>query len=80
VSWRTERHWRCKECASIMAESMLLSAPNPFDSNDVLTGCPKCKSVDCFDPICDVEDCTKFAGCGTPTSEAYRWTCGEHRP
>ncbi len=30
--------------------------------------------------ICDEPGCLEFAGCGTPTPERCRWTCGKHMP
>lgn len=78
--WRPERHWRCKECYWIGPEHAILKAANPFDAEATLYGCPQCKEVDSVESMCDVEGCKQTAGCGTPTPEGYRLTCGPHKP
>ena len=30
--------------------------------------------------VCDEPGCIEPAGCGTPTKDGYRWTCGKHQP
>lgn len=72
--------WTCKECDWRGLESELLLAPNPFQINDEICGCPKCKSVDCFAAACDEPECWREVSCGTPTPSGYRSTCGKHRP
>lgn len=72
---------RCTDCLWIGDNDDLLSADNPFDEGSIL-GCPKCLypiGVS-METLCDVPGCGEIAGCGTPTSEGYRWTCGRHRP
>lgn len=49
-----------------------------INKNDVLIGCPNCKSVDSFTQVCDEPSCRKEATCGIPTKEKYRRVCGEH--
>lgn len=76
-----EPDWvRCDECDTITHTSDLLHAPNPFDAEDIVAGCPFCKSIDCFRPVCDAADCHRYASSGTPTPDGYRWTCHKHRP
>lgn len=70
----------CLECKWVGSLEDLLTAPNPFDSGDVIYGCPKCKSVDCFVVACDEKGCWEPRTCGTPTATVYRQTCGKHRP
>lgn len=72
--------WLCQECNVISFRSGLLRAPSPFDPDDVLTGCPSCRSIGPFDPICDVAKCRASTTCGTPTPTGYRFTCSKHRP
>ena len=70
--------WRCKVCDEITLEVELLHAPNPFNAEDTITGCPACKSCDGFDEICDETGCNQQAQCGFPTGNGYRRTCGKH--
>lgn len=58
-----------------------LTAPNPFDPEDTINGCPQCHSVDSMVVACDEPGCWKPASCGTPVAEGpYRNTCGKHVP
>jgi len=72
------RKWKCNDCGEISIESDLLVAPNPFDTNQGITGCPKCKSCYGFTEICDDPNCTLPASCGFPSPEGYRRTCFKH--
>lgn len=79
------RQWRCRTCDRISLEPALLTAPSPFDPDDILTGCPLCKGCDeGFAEICDEPGCTNEAGCGFPTGNGgdqwggYRRTCSQH--
>ena len=70
--------WRCKECNRIFVLDALLTAKSPF-SNDEIYGCPNCKSVECFEELCDEPGCLENAGCGWPTDDSgYRRTCYAH--
>ena len=58
-----------------------LIAPSPFDEDDMLYACPKCKTVETsIWAACDEPDCWRAATCGTPTPDGYRNTCGDHIP
>ncbi len=57
----------------------VLRGKSPFD-DEVLIGCPKCKTVDNMIEACDEPGCWKAATCGTPTPSGYRRTCGDHWP
>lgn len=70
--------WRCDECEEIFNETDLLTAPNPFNANETVAGCPACKSVNCFTNICDEPGCTRPASCGFPVPGGYRRTCYDH--
>ena len=70
---------KCQECAYICNTSDILRAPNPFDKDDNVSGCPECKSVDSFVRVCDEPGCNREVACGTPTPAGYRQTCGRHR-
>ena len=61
-------------------DTELLHAPNPFDPEDELTGCPGCKDVSSVKTCCDEPGCWDWWSCGTPTPEGYRGTCDKHRP
>lgn len=76
--------WRCRTCEIIFAENDLLKAPNPFDTEEIINGCPRCKSVSKLDAICDEPDCEELNEytCYTtnPSDEwsEYRNYCYEH--
>lgn len=70
--------YRCTSCQAISTEKEVLSAINPFDSTDYVTGCPKCMSVDNFENVCDEPGCDRTGNCGWPSDAGYRRTCGEH--
>lgn len=72
--------WRCTECDEIFNEDQMLHAPNPFDTEQTINGCPMCKEANQIEIACDVPGCRRPWGCGTPTAEGYRLTCGEHAP
>lgn len=69
----------CKECDHVSMREELLIAPNPFDTKDIILGCPICKSVDCFDQLCQIEGCPKIISGGHRSKKyGYLWTCYEH--
>lgn len=68
----------CEECGWVGRENELLTAENPFRPEDMVTGCPKCKSLDTIRAGCDEPGCDEIATCGTPTEKGYRMTCGYH--
>lgn len=70
--------WECKNCNHIVNDDELLAATNPFDADDVIYGCPNCKSIEGFHNICDEPGCRQHAGCGWPSPTGYRRTCYEH--
>jgi hypothetical protein len=78
-----EHRWRCTECDTVVADSELLKAKNPFAPNDIeeLYGCPKCLSVmgttDLL-KLCDEPGCNLLATCGFPVDDGYRRTCSLH--
>ena len=71
--------WKCKVCNHVVAQSAMLTAPSPFDPDDQLLACPKCKQCDeGFTELCDEPGCRQEAHCGWPSKEGYRRTCGDH--
>lgn len=78
---------QCKLCGKNLHSNEMLSAPNPFDADDILKACPDCKQItDGFDHICDIDGCKNFAGCGFPVPKKYKslfpqdylYTCHKH--
>ena len=61
-------------------DSLMLRAASPFDSRDVLSGCPTCKAVNSTVTLCDVPGCKSEASCGTPDPLGYKVTCCKHKP
>ena len=76
----TPRKIKCYRCRWRGMEVEELTAPNPFDEEDILVGCPLCKRVDTMVWACDEHDCWSEVTCGTPTPNGYRSTCGHHAP
>lgn len=73
--------WRCQACGHIMGRYEMLEAPNPFDHDYVIAGCPKCREVidNASERLCDVKGCKRTSSCGTPTSDGgYIRCCGTH--
>ena len=78
-----ERH-----CGWHGLDDEILIAPNPFDSDEMLQGCPNCKQVNCMLVVCDEPDCWSEVSCGWPTLDGepcnsgtgngYQQTCGKH--
>ncbi len=74
-----QKRWRCQECYHISTSDELLSAPNPFEPESEVTGCPRCKSIDSFADVCDEPGCDQWASCGWNSRHGvYRRTCGNH--
>ena len=77
--------WQCNNCNIIISKDEWLTAPSPFDPDEMLTACPRCRQcVDGFALLCDEPGCTRPATCGWPTGAAddewggYRHSCGDH--
>lgn len=69
----------CKECNHRGRNEEILEAPSPFDPEEVIYGCPRCKGVDCMDVACDEAGCWRLVSWGQPTKDGgYRQTCHEH--
>jgi len=68
-----------RKCKWVGKESELLTAPDPFQPNERLFACPKCKGQT-INLVCDDEDSKQHATCGTPTPNGYRQTCYKHKP
>jgi hypothetical protein len=66
-----------RHCDWIGVESEMLSAPDPFDADNTLYACPKCRDQS-LALACDVLTCDRQATCGWSSSTGYRHTCGKH--
>jgi len=75
---QTPRHSRCRACDTLLPTAKILKAPNPFNLNDIVEGCPKCKAVTQFVPVCDMAGCRSDGTCGMPTPGGYLWLCHIH--
>jgi len=70
---------QCNSCGAIVHEIDLLTAPHPFDHDNVIRGCPRCKNCDPFDRVCDVAGCLNVSSSGNPFPDGtYRWLCWTH--
>lgn len=69
---------RCDNCGRGFYDKELLEAPNPFEPELKIYGCPFCKSVNELTMLCDEDGCEKDASCGFPTPSGYKVTCGDH--
>jgi hypothetical protein len=70
--------WKCRDCKKVSTGAELLRAPSPFDPEDILAGCPHCKSCEGFSEMCDQPGCDKDASCGWSSPNGYRRTCYNH--
>ena len=68
----------CQECGWFGHNEDVLAAENPFDKDEMVYGCPKCKSVDSVISACDAPGCWKKVTCGWPHPDGYRNTCSDH--
>ena len=81
TKWRKSRTLICKDCGSIISESGVLRAVNPFNPEDELTGCPTCKAADQFRLACAAVGCCSVVSMGMPHEDGvYRATCSNHGP
>lgn len=70
--------WLCSECSEVGTDESVLKAPNPFDPDDEICGCPSCKAVNSLTRACDEPGCAREGTCGGPTPDGYKWHCYEH--
>lgn len=73
------KQWLCNRCDEIVNNNDLLSGWNPFDEDENIHGCPKCRQCnEGFHMVCDEPGCTKRVSCGWPSESGYRQTCHDH--
>jgi hypothetical protein len=70
----------CTECDWHGLMSECPSAPNPFNTDITIYGCPACRAIDHFLPVCDECGCWRVIAVGSVTAAGYRNTCSKHRP
>ena len=70
--------WKCGNPRCHWVGKDYLTAPDPFNPDDVLTACPECREAEHLLDVCDVAGCTNQSGCGFPSPRGYRRTCGKH--
>lgn len=77
---RPEYKMSCDECDWVGSSTELLEAQNPFDPRpgETISGCPRCKSVECCSVACDEPNCIEVSTCGFGTPEGYRRACSKH--
>lgn len=76
---KSELEYFCKNCGTLVDAPKLLRAKSPFDDNDIISGCPHCKSIDCFILVCDEVGCVEEHTCGFHVDGGkYRFTCHKH--
>lgn len=56
----------------------VLRATHPFEPQEEVWGCPKCRDIGTLKSVCDAPHCTQFYTCGWPSPKGYRQTCFEH--
>ena len=68
----------CRDCNWQGQLGDQLSAANPFEPDEMLYACPKCKSME-LTQACEHEGCWKEATNGGPGPDGkYRRACSEH--
>lgn len=68
----------CQSCDAPLREDEVLHAPNPFDPDWKIQGCPKCLEVNSLVVACEADSCFQEVTCGFPTPTGYMRTCGKH--
>jgi hypothetical protein len=74
----------CTICGAHTTSTQLLRAPNPFDRQLEITGCPVCRNVENFERLCDEPGCRFKCTAGEPTGDetdewgGYKMSCSEH--
>ena len=68
-----------RNCGQVATADELLKAVHPFDPEDYVYGCPKCKDIGSMVGKC--WKCDRPATSGTPTDKhGYVWSCYDHKP
>jgi len=76
--------WRCKCCDTYSVGSEFIDNvvdPNPLPDTvpETWAVCTECRTVEGFDPICDMyPECTGNVSAGLPTANGWRSVCYIH--
>ncbi len=70
--------FRCKECDWRGDESEIIRFDDPELKGNTWNICPRCRTAENFENLCDEPGCGRVAGCGWPSSDGYRRTCYKH--
>jgi hypothetical protein len=71
--------YKCSNCPWQGEGLDLLVAPNPFDLDDDIVGCPKCKGINTMQTVCQEDNCWEIASSGVPFKNGdYKWLCHKH--
>ena len=78
--YQSNKEYKCMNCGLISKSKEMLTATSPFDAEDTLTACPKCRSMDDFKEMCETAGCTNGATMGMRTDDkgGYMRLCYEH--
>ena len=68
----------CMMCGWRGRESEILSAPNPFEPGGKIWGCPKCKRIEQFRPVCAHKDCWNGLQTWVKVQGEYIGFCEKH--
>lgn len=73
--------FRCTACEWHGTEAQIdrVNDPKP-GSTAIWNVCSRCRDAEQFVNMCDEPGCNNEAGCGWPSDNGYRRTCGEHIP
>jgi hypothetical protein len=72
-----EHEYQCQECREISRLAALDKVTDP-KSPRVWVVCPKCRTPENFNRVCDEDGCTQLVTYGSPTTTGYRSTCAKH--
>ncbi len=74
---KTNRY-RCNDCNHVFTDDEVLVGKNPFQEEYTIYGCPNCKEVEDFIPLCQWGECSNHASAGIPYEDDYYHVCGDH--
>ncbi len=59
--------------------NQLLSAQNPFEQDEIMYACPKCRDTENITGVCEIDKCWEESTCGLNTLDGYKRLCCNHR-
>ena len=69
----------CRNCGWMGPEDQILKAPNPWNQDDEICGCPQCFVVEDLRVACYRVGCKNEASMGIPTPTGYILCCYLHK-